>query len=178
MGKHDLGNKDIHKDAAALAVLLNGKVGAGGGGGNFPLFIPAIADDLAVVFYPMTGIRMANGASTTVGGGMFRIPAGWSGTLTVSAIIEAGTSTSGNIYTRIRYHRAAVGDLIISTSPSYAAQAIAADSNGKYLSVNSQVIGSAVASDLVNLAFVRNGGNAADTYEADIYCYGFLIDWG
>jgi hypothetical protein len=149
-----------------------------GAAAYYPTFVPVIANSVGTPYFPNAGVELLNGLTRSAGGAIFQIPAGWSGTLTVSAIIEVGGSGSGNLYLQIRWQRAAVNGTIDSVIGSDTAVAIASNSNTKFLSVLPTVITSAAAGDIVDLYFRRSAASASDTFENDINIRGFLIDWG
>jgi hypothetical protein len=144
----------------------------------YPTFVPVIANSTGTAYYPISGVELLNNLTRTAGGAIFQVPAGWSGTLTVSAIIEVGGSSSGDLYIQISWQRAAVNGVIDSVVGADTAVAIAGGSNGKLLSVHPTEITDAAAGDIVDLMFKRSASSSSDTYENDINIRGFLIDWG
>ena len=182
MGKHDLGNKDIHKDAAALAVLLNGKVGGGGGGGNQPNWIPALVGwnaTTSAIEYLKASVSGFNGIQITqteriLGYGSFITPTGWTGTFYAYAIFRSVSGT-GDFYVQndIQFidYFGSLGPA--GTGGGLETIAIIGSGGGAYKSAAAYATITGQA--LVRLKFQRWGASAPDTANADAYFLGWEI---
>lgn len=175
----DVYKNDLTTLAARIRPLVIGAVeNASNVGAYYPTIVPVIANGAGLGYLPRAGVEMLDGATTTAGGAIFQVPAGWSGTLTASAIIEVGNSSAGTVRVQTNWHRAAVDGLIDSQVNGPTNTAFAASSNGKLISFFPTTITSAAAGDIVDLSFQRTGGHAGDTYTNQINIRAFLIDYG
>ena len=170
MGKHDLGNKDIHKDADALAVLLNGKVG--GGGVDNPIFTEAFCGSTGTSVSPGNGVSQPDGLSSDAGG-VFRMPAGKT-SVTISAICEPGSAASGNVYGSISiFYGPATGGAVSSDGTTNAAVTV---TSGNFVVLRTGTFN--VGSDqIVRVIYTRLGAHASDTFTTYIYTVGFTLSY-
>lgn len=178
MGKHDLGNKDIHKDAAALAPLLAGKISGSTGGGQ-TIWVPVL------VGWNATTSAIANlGASVSgfngivliqtdrvLGYGSFLAPIG---TFSAYAIFRS-VSGSGNFYIQ---NDIQVIDYFGSAGPTGTGgglETIAIIGSGSSAYKSAAAYATVTEQALVRLKFQRWGASAPDTADADAYFLGWEI---
>jgi hypothetical protein len=189
MNRRRLGSKDIHLDANSLRPLWL----ADAGGGNFPEFIPAIAgydSTLASAIFIDVGLGVTlginlPGGNEADGGGWFKTPAGYTGTLTVTPLITFWNSAGGNIRVVMQYKvRPIDGDDGTYTSGTETTVTLPSGtgthpSAGDAMSLSSIAASVSISAEsIVMLNMYRDGDDVLDTYADQIDIWGFKVEYG
>ena len=178
--RYRLGGKDLHLDANSLRVLWKGDAG---GGGNSPVWVPSLVgwnSTTSALVYPTASVSSPNGIlmSTTENiraYGWFATPAGYSGTITVSAIFRS-TAGTGNI--RL-LNDILFTDYFTSLGPDATSGNTlvpAAGAAGAYKVLPISVALTAQAA--VRLACLRSGSHTDDTYSQSLFFFGWEVVYG
>lgn len=163
------------------------------GGALYPTFTPALAANTAPatdvnIFNPGTGVYMRPAATTQVAG-VFRIPAGYTGTsIRLAAIVEPAAGGTGTAKLSLSAYIAEINNAmgIYTVTGAVTDVAAAALPGGKYREAISTtmdlsgngigfVLDCTVPGAIVNIVFERSVTN--DTFNRYLYCLGFTIGY-
>ena len=143
--------------------------GAGGGGGNYPIFI-SVSDPNSNKGRHKT-VLMDDGVETTIRE-EFYIPSGFSSlTTAVAIVIPLGT---GNLDWEIATHFTGNGEQFDVHADSTTGTTAVTNGEREQFDISAALTGIA-ADDLVGIEFKRDGDDAADTVGAGVHLIGFYI---